>query len=386
MKTKLIETVYSPGAKIDKEAGIVRDVKILGRESKNGRKYSDKAMADAVHHYEGVEVNIDHDRKEPNRERGLMEGFGVIRGAKQKDDGVYGDLHYLKSHPATPVFVERAERFPENVGLSHNADGDTRRDKSGVVVESISRVNSVDVVRNPATNKGLWESASQTVKQFLESLTDQAEAVKASGLLEMDYAAMEMTGGGDENEQMLLALEAMVAAAMRNTQLDLPARIKQAVKMLNAFGSLAGGESGDHEDNPAAKPDGSETESDEEGPPPFKKEKKPMAESTATVKPEELTKLNERLTLLESENTKLKKQEKARALVAEADLTADDVLIESLVTASDEAAQKRIIEREKSMASHRPAPKHKPLIESAASREQPLNYPKDSKEFAAALR
>ena len=109
--TRLVEAIDYKDCKIDREAGIIREARILGRVSKNGREYSDKALDDAARLYEGVAVMIDHDRKNPGRERGLMESFGEIQNVKRKEDGVYGDLYFLKSHPATPVILESAERF-----------------------------------------------------------------------------------------------------------------------------------------------------------------------------------------------------------------------------------------------------------------------------------
>lgn len=381
--TRLLETAYSPNAKIDKAAGIVRGVRVLGRESRNGRTYSDKAMNDAARLYEGAPVNIDHDRKEPHRERGLLEGFGELRNTANKGEFVEGDLHYPKSHPATPLFEEMAERFPNKVGLSHNADGKSRREKGKEIVESIDRVISVDVVRSPATNKGLWESEGRTVKELLETL--YPETAKSSGLLEMDYAAQAQVNADPNagaDEQTLLALEAMVAAALRNSTLELPARIKQAIKMLNAFGSLAGGES-EEETPPENKPEG-QPDGDGENPMAEKetKEKKETQQESAS-----LTKINERLSLLESENAKLKKEGAARKLLSDAGLAEDAVLLESLVHAPDEAAQKRIIEREKEIAkSVRQPARSKPLVESRLNADDKTEYPKDIKSFAAALR
>jgi hypothetical protein len=116
-------------------------------------------MADAAALYEGVTVNIDHDRKEPYRERGMQERFGFLKNIRVADDGraVYGDLHYLKSHSYAPVFIEHVERFPDKLGLSHNADGRDARRGGKRVVESIVKVNSVDLVQQPASGT-LFES------------------------------------------------------------------------------------------------------------------------------------------------------------------------------------------------------------------------------------
>ena len=48
--------------------------------------------------------------------------------------------------------------MPENVGFSHNVEAKTSRRADRVVVEAITRVQSVDLVADPATTRGLFES------------------------------------------------------------------------------------------------------------------------------------------------------------------------------------------------------------------------------------
>src|SRR5262249_15134066 len=54
-----------------------------------------------------------------------------------------------------------AQWAPENVGLSHNVQARTSRQEGQTVVEQILHVNSVDLVADPATTQGLFESAEQ---------------------------------------------------------------------------------------------------------------------------------------------------------------------------------------------------------------------------------
>ncbi|MGO9597438.1 MAG: hypothetical protein ACLP7Q_05395, partial [Isosphaeraceae bacterium] len=53
-----------------------------------------------------------------------------------------------------------AEHAAENVGFSHNVEARTSRRGDRVVVEAILRVQSVDLVADPATTRGLFESAA----------------------------------------------------------------------------------------------------------------------------------------------------------------------------------------------------------------------------------
>lgn len=360
---QLIETVFSPDAKIDRDAGVVRDVKVLGRESANNRTYSDRAMGDAAKLYEGIEVNIDHDRKDPHRERGLLEGFGVLRNVSQKDAGIYADLHYLKSHPAADVFLERAERFPERIGLSHNADGKANRKGGKTVVESITRVNSVDVVRNPATNKGLFESKEKTVSKTIREILESAfpQTAKTCGLLEMeDMAAMpvEAPSESSSDDQIWAAFKQAIMAAVDDEKLDTKATLKKIGDILKSHEKLTGSASSD---KPA-----------EEGPP--KMESKDPAVSA----------LIESVNLLLARDKERSKRDEAKSIMEEFSVTADAGLLESLTKMPDAASMRSMCERESKL---RPASKKpKPFIESRGSQNQSAAYPKDIKEFAAALR
>lgn len=151
---QLIEHSTWASDAIDTEAGVIKGVKILGTKSKNGREYSATILEQAKGKYEGLGINLDHQKGN----RRVSDGFGRIRGVELRQDGLYGDLEYLKSHPFAGQFVESAERMPEQVGLSHSAEGRVSKQGDREVVEEISEVYSVDVVRYPATTKGLFES------------------------------------------------------------------------------------------------------------------------------------------------------------------------------------------------------------------------------------
>ena len=60
-----------------------------------------------------------------------------------------------------------AEHAPQNVGLSHNVLARTSRDGDSTVVEAITKVQSIDLVADPASTAGLFEHAEESgaVKQ-----------------------------------------------------------------------------------------------------------------------------------------------------------------------------------------------------------------------------
>jgi hypothetical protein len=158
---KLVESAMIGKARIDKEAGIVRGVKILGYKSGHGYDYSKRSLMEAIPLYENIAVNLNHppDRRNLGASRRYEERFGRLKNVVfQEDRGLVGDLHYNKNHSIAKQFEYDVETDPKNVGLSHNAKGSTARIGGKLVVQSIDLVRSVDLVADPATNVGLFES------------------------------------------------------------------------------------------------------------------------------------------------------------------------------------------------------------------------------------
>jgi len=171
--TTLFEQTNLQSSRVDREAGVIRNVKILGRVSKNGRIYSRPAMKDAAKLYEGIRVNIDHPpRHDPERERSFSDTIGQIRNVRIEDDSIRGDIHYNRSHAMADALAESAERFSNTLGLSHNAKGETRQADGQAVVEAVTRVLSVDIVGIPATSSGLFESS---ILEEEDSQRDESE-------------------------------------------------------------------------------------------------------------------------------------------------------------------------------------------------------------------
>ena len=159
---RTIEAVASStGMEVDRNAGIIHGVKILGLVSDNNRKYMPEAVRKAKSLYEGIKVNIDHPA-ESGDVRSAEDRFGKLINVEYVEgEGLYGDLMFLKSHPMAERICEAAERNDMNdtFGLSHNAQGDGQEDDDGCfVVNSIVEVRHVDLVADPATTKSLREA------------------------------------------------------------------------------------------------------------------------------------------------------------------------------------------------------------------------------------
>jgi hypothetical protein len=355
---------------VDVEAGVIRHVKVLGRTSKNGREYSEQAVRDARDLYEGHDVTIDHDRKEPRRERGLGESFGVLRNCVIESDGVYGDLHYLKSHPVAPMLVERIQRFPQNIGLSHNAEGRTTRSGGRVIVESLSKLNCIDLVRNPATTNGMFESENpemtKTIREIIESefpeTSKDCELFEMDGMGDMSVAMPNEAASGDE--AVWSAFRQAMMSVIDDESLDTAETIKKLGKILKAHEQLSG-------KKPSEPPAASESTSEGEG-------MAPEMESLQ-AKVGEMAKQLEKL--LESA-AKSEQRNKAMIQINESGLLATSALVESVLKIESDEKRREFLSEQ--LEASRKRPTEKPVIESVLSKSE--TKPRDLRQWVSGLK
>jgi len=150
--------------RVDRSAGVIRGVKLLGLASRNGRRYREDALIEAVGLYEGAKVNINHPKGHPLSPRDYQDRLGVVRGVQfRTGEGLFGDLHFNPKHALSEQLVWDAEHAPQNVGMSHNVLARTTRNGDETVVEAITKVQSIDLVADPATTSGLYEHTGDAV-------------------------------------------------------------------------------------------------------------------------------------------------------------------------------------------------------------------------------
>ena len=176
---------------VDREAGVIRGVKILGFASRNGRTYPPESLARARDLYEGAKVNVNHPQAHAAAPRDYRDRIGVVRNVLfDAEHGLFGDLHFNPRHALAGQLEWDAGHAPENVGLSHNVLARTVRRDDRVIVEAITRVLSVDLVADPAATQGLYEELDPraalverlrtlTVEQLREARPDLVEALVA---------------------------------------------------------------------------------------------------------------------------------------------------------------------------------------------------------------
>lgn len=169
--TKLTEGVlqHIVAERVDREKGVMLGVRMGGLVSKNKREYTPGAYKKAIKDglYEGKPCNVNHVKE--GEQVSSYDRFGVwrnVRWSETPEPGPIGDLHYLKTHPLAERACEAAERsdLSGTFGMSHIADAcDVSYGKNGkVIIEGIEKVKSVDLVADPATVNGLYESKEPT--------------------------------------------------------------------------------------------------------------------------------------------------------------------------------------------------------------------------------
>jgi hypothetical protein len=158
---------------VDTESGVIRNVKFLGWDSKNPAsalrlprtefgdaldrpyRYDMQEAPAALPHYNQVQVFEDHPTDDT--ERSVRTLVGETANPRIEQDGIYGDICYLRETEAGRRLAEVAQRMPHQLGCSHVATGFCELRENQVVITGY-RPESVDVVTRPATTRGLHES------------------------------------------------------------------------------------------------------------------------------------------------------------------------------------------------------------------------------------
>jgi hypothetical protein len=159
----LYETVLTAGdaVRLDREAGVVFGVKIIGCESRNGRHYPNETLRNAIPLYENSKVNLDHPDGDPRKSRSYHARFGMIRNVHlRENEGLFADFWFNPKHSIAEQLLWDAEHAPDNVGFSHNVEAVVKRQNTTALVEKIVAVRSVDLVADPAATQGLFESVA----------------------------------------------------------------------------------------------------------------------------------------------------------------------------------------------------------------------------------
>src|SRR5688572_21408504 len=162
---RAVETVTMPEGQVleakESESGNrIFGIKVIEYgTSKNGRRYPEAVMREAVGMYEGAKV-YDHHRTEAELRTSTINGVvGYLRNVEAQTDGLYADLHMLPSatHAAEALDASLAlqqEALNPLVGISHDVLARFKRHtEGGKSVQEATRIEAVqsaDIVAQPA--------------------------------------------------------------------------------------------------------------------------------------------------------------------------------------------------------------------------------------------
>lgn len=153
--------------RIDRERGVIEGTAIITNHSSNGtnhkRLYSDKALQQIAKMSEGLPAFANHVAPDqafkPRDVRDIIGRHHNVRFVKGPDGvgRVMSDLHVVDHHQ--PWVFSLADRMGDMVGNSLVSKGTVKMEGDTEVVDDILQVRSADLVSDPASTRGLFESA-----------------------------------------------------------------------------------------------------------------------------------------------------------------------------------------------------------------------------------
>jgi len=198
------------GGRIDREKNIVTGVKVCGIESVNGNRYPSQVLEKAKPKYDGLGVfeNTGFHQTGQITDLPTRLKMGVLRNPTVTAEGLFADFHYNPKHSFIEQFLWSVENRPTDYGFSHVAHRTFRTDPTGVkVAESINAVHRVDIVADPATTGGVFES----VKTKGNPMTGREIAMEISTAKDLDsflaelFDALPSGAFGDTEKQAAIA-------------------------------------------------------------------------------------------------------------------------------------------------------------------------------------
>lgn len=158
---------------VDFNERLVKNIVLSGGVSKNGHRYTDEALRDAVAKYDRKPVFLDHAANGSKPfDRSTRDLVGSVTQPRFEQGRVRGDIRVLDTE-AGRTFLALMEGRSPAVGMSHVVLA--QRGSNPQVVEQIHDVVSVDAVVFPATTSGFHEADQTAIPGSWEALIEQID-------------------------------------------------------------------------------------------------------------------------------------------------------------------------------------------------------------------
>lgn len=201
--------------KFDEKQLVIHDMVILGPISKNGYRYPKETQEEARPLFEGAKAYLNHPTaKEMGEARRVQDLIGEHRNIRVKNDKTYSDLHLL-NNPTVRDYVLPilGEGKTHLAGNSIVVRGSRKKDDNGIeYVSKIHAARSVDLVAEPATTNGLFESQKFTTDVVVEEKSMEWTDVTVENLRKERPDLVDTLLAGDQQQKKMVALEAENAA------------------------------------------------------------------------------------------------------------------------------------------------------------------------------
>lgn len=262
---RLAECSCVMGGAADEAEPIIRRVKVLGPESRNGRRYLEEAIARAAPLYEGAVVYWDHPTKVPDgwpvQDRPAIAKFGRLENVRLEEGCLWADLRYNPDHLYAGTVLGWVRSDPSMLGLSHNAVGRIREGADGEPeVEEIVSVDSVDLVADPATTSGLFESTSPSKDTTTMNPDDLLAPEQPT-----ETGAADSDAGNDDNEKSIADhLGELAAKIVGDETMDSATKLKKLKAALKVLEDESAEDAADDKTETEDVEEGDEDDKDDE--------------------------------------------------------------------------------------------------------------------------
>ena len=138
---------------VDTDTNRARVILLKSGWSKNKRFYSPDVLGEAVSLFEGAKCYLDHEDVKGISNRSVRELAGFYENVAFINNRLEGDLQFLDTEAGKIGLALAQESIKHNkplAGLSLKGLGKLRKTEEGYIVEELQKVNSVDIVSEPA--------------------------------------------------------------------------------------------------------------------------------------------------------------------------------------------------------------------------------------------
>ena len=173
---------YSPSgtvktAKINRELRVLEGTTLISGRSENGKKgrvYPESTLRKIASMAEGLPAYLNHTTPDlAFKPRPVQDLIGRHRNVRYDaaSGTVKSDLH-IAEHQA-PLVFSLAEKFGDHIGNSLVSRGLVQMEGETEVVKDVLALRSADLVSDPASTKGLFESKDGEPEQTFETLIEE---------------------------------------------------------------------------------------------------------------------------------------------------------------------------------------------------------------------